>query len=254
MRSTAHLAALIGSLLVLSASPVRSEVNLNFGAKLSHDSNVNGSPTARQGDSYLTGHASAVYFTPINDERSRYFIGQAGLVATKYNKYTSADSTSLMASAGLWQKLDETWSGQATARAFWHDTKQSARNSDGYGTTLELKKQLNEKWWVKGFVDFENSAANISAFSYKGQTYGLGVGYLPRADTFVNLGFNHTDRDFKGAIAFETRSQTLYVEITERLQKNLYLSAGYAHGRNKSNFAGTAYVNNIFSIGLNVSY
>lgn len=254
MRLNASLAAIAGSLLVLLAGPARSEVNVHTGVKLSHDSNVNGSPTNKQDDFYLTGHVSGVYFTPINEDRTRYFIGQLGLSATKYNKYRSADSSSLLASAGLWQQLGETWSGQATARAFLRETRQDQRDSTGWGATAELKKQLDEKWWVKGIADFEDNSANASTFSYTGQTYGLGAGYMPRTSTFVNLGYNYTNRDFKGAVAFETRTHMLFAEITEKLRENLYLSVGYAHARNKSNFPGTNYSNNIWSIGLNASF
>lgn len=253
MRRIATLAAVAGAVLLVSTG-LRAETNFNVGVKLSHDSNVNGSPTARQGDFYLTGHASAVHFRPINDERTRYFIGQVGVMASKYDRYSSADSTSLLASVGLWQQLDETWSGQGTLRVFRRDTRQHDRDSDGYGATLELKKQLAEKWWVKGFADFEHSTANLGAFSYQGPTFGLGIGYLPRADTFVNLGYNLTDRDFKSIIPFETRTQLLYAELTERLRKDLYLSVGYAHGRNRSNVPGTNYSHHIWSVGLSVSY
>lgn len=254
MRLTASLAAIVGSVMVLLASPARSELNFHYGAKLSHDSNVNGSPASPQGDFYLTGYASAVYFNPVDDERTRYFIGQLGLSANRYDKYRSADSMSLLGSAGLWQKIGDTWSGQATVRAFLLDTRQHERDSDGYGATLELKKQFNEEWWAKGIADFEHSSANDSTFSYRGRTFGLGAGYLPRPDTFINFGYNRTDRDFKSAVPFETRTHMLYAEITQRLREKLYLSLGYAHARNNSNIAGTNYSNNIWSIGLNASF
>lgn len=232
---------------------------MNAGARLSHDNNVNGSPDTpnksnQRSDNYLTLSASAVYFTPLDDARTNYFIGQIGALSTHYNKFNNLDITMLVASAGLWKQLSDTWSGQVTGRAFTRDTQQQERNSDGYGATLELKKQLTETIWLKGLADYEDSKANLSTFSNTGPTYGLNLGYLPYKDTFINLGYSQSKRAFKSVNPFISKSQTLFIEGTQRLTKSWYLSGGYARQDNKSNVAGTAYTNNIVSIGLNFSY
>ena len=61
-------AVLTGGLIL--AVPAQADVTLNAGAKLTHETNVNGSPDTpttafQKSDTYLTLNASAVYFTPL---------------------------------------------------------------------------------------------------------------------------------------------------------------------------------------------
>ena len=226
---------------------------------MSRDNNVNGSPDTptkanQLGDNYLSLNTSAVYFTPLDAAQTRYFIGQAGAFSSAYNKFGNLNSAMLVASAGLWQQLSPTWSGQVTGRGFTRTTRQSDRDSSGFGGTLEIKNQLSPTVWVKGVVDYEDSKANLGTYSYTGKTYGVNLGYLPLKDTFVNLGYSHAARDFKSATPFVSKSQTLFAEVTQRMAKNWYLNGGYAYGRNDSNVAGTAYTNHTVSLGLNFSY
>ena len=139
-------------------------------------------------------------------------------------------------------------------RGFTRNTKQNDRDANGLGGTLEIKNQLSQTLWVKGVADYEDSKANLGMFSYTGETYGLNLGYLPLQDTFVHLGYSHAKRNFKSTSPFQSTSTTLFAEVSQRMAKNWYLNGGYAYGRNNSNVAGTAYTNNIFSVGLSFSY
>ena len=247
------------SVLAALAGPAQAEVTFNAGAKLSHDNNVNGSPDTptkanQLGDNYLTLSTSAVYYTPLDTAQTRYFIAQVGAFSSTYNKFNNLDSTMLVASAGLWQQLSPTWSGQVTGRSFSRNTKQTDRDSSGFGATLEIKNQLSPTLWVKGVADYEDSKANLGTFSYTGETYGVNLGYLPRKETFVNLGYSHAVRDFKSTSPFKATTQTLFADVSQQLAKNWYLNVGYALGRNDSNVAGTAYTNHTLSAGLSFSY
>ena len=251
--STAMLTA-----LALTA-PAQADVTLNAGARLTHETNVNGSPDTptkanQESDTYLTLNASAVYYTPLDTAKTRYFIGQIGALSSAYDKFDNLDNTMLVASAGLYKQLSSAWSGQVTGRGFTRNTKQSERDANGLGATLEIKNQLNQTVWVKGIADYEDSKANLSAYSYTGETYGVNLGYLPLKDTFVNLGYSHATRDFKTTSPFKTTAQTLFADVTQRMAKNWYLNGGYAYQDNDSNFAGTAYTNHIVSLGVNFSY
>ncbi|MES2907674.1 MAG: hypothetical protein V4688_00765 [Pseudomonadota bacterium] len=245
--------------LTVLAGPAQAVVTLNAGTKLSYDNNVNGSPDTptkanQRGDSYLTLNASAVYYTPLNVAQTRYFISQIGATSSVYQKFDNLDSSMLVASAGLWQQLSPTWSGQITGRGFTRDTQQTDRNANGAGGTLELKKQLRKTLWVKGVVDYEHNKANLDTFSYAGHTYGVNLGYLPFKDTFINLGYSHTNRDFKSTAPFESNTHLLFAEVSQRLAKNWYLNGGYAYADNDSNYSGTAYTNHIVSVGVSFSY
>lgn len=252
-------AALLAGMLAALTSLAQAEVNLNAGARLSHDNNVNGSPDTptkanQLSDNYLSLSGSAVYFKPLNDEQTNYFIAQLGVQASNYNKFKNLNSSMLVASAGLYRQLSPTWSGQVMGRGFRRDTRQNERDSNGVGASLEIKKQLNQTLWVKGVADYEDSKANLGSFSYTGETYGLNLGYLPRTDTFVNLGYSHARREFKSTLPFNATTQTLFAEVTERMSKNWYLNGGYAYMKNDSNFAGTAYTNQVLSLGVSFSY
>lgn len=259
MRFNRLPAVLMAAALAAVAGTSQAEVTFNAGAKASHDNNTNGSPDSptkanQRSDSYLTLSASAVYFTPLDAAQTTYFIGQIGGLTSAYNKFSNLDSSMLVASAGLYKQLSPTWSGQVTARGFTRDTRQSERDSNGLGATLEIKNQLSQTVWVKGVADYEDSKADLSAYSYTGKTYGLNLGYLPLKDTFINVGFSHATRDFRSVTAFVTKSKTLFAEATQRLAKNWYLNVGYAYGRNDSNIAATAYTNHVVSAGLSFSY
>lgn len=252
-------AAVLAGVLVALVNPAHAELTFNAGSKLSYDNNVNGSPDTptkanQLSDNYLTLSTSAVYYTPLDAAQTRYFIGQVGAFSSTYNKFNNLDSTMLVASAGLWQQLSPTWTGQVTGRGFSRNTKQTDRDSNGLGGTLEIKKQLSETLWVKGVADYEDSKANLSSYSYTGKTYGVNLGYLPRKETFVNLGYSQAARDFKSTAPFRTSTQTLFADVSQQLAKNWYLNVGYAYGRNDSNVDGTAYTNHTLSAGLSFSY
>lgn len=252
-------AAVMAGVLAVLAGSAHAEVTLNAGARVSHDNNVNGSPDTptkanQRGDNYLSLNASAVYYTPLDAAKSRYFIGQAGVMSSTYNAFTTLNNSGLVATAGLYQQLSSTWSGQVTGRGFTRNTRQTTRDSDGYGGTLELKKQLSQTVWVKAVADYEDSKANLTTYSYTGNTWGMNLGYLPLKDTFVNLGYSHNKRDFKSTAPFHSTSETMFVELSQRLAKNWFLNGGYAYGDNNSNYAGTAYTNHVVSAGVSLSY
>lgn len=235
------------------------EVNLNAGIRFSQDNNVNGSPDTptkvnQLRDTYRTLSASAVYYTALDAAKTRYFIGQVGAMSTSYNTYNNLDGSALMACAGLYQQLAPSWSAQFMGRGFSRYTRQTTRDSTGYGGTLELKKQFTQSLWVKGIADYENNAAHLASYSYNGKTWGLNLGYMPLADTFVNAGFSRNNRDFKTPVPFSTSTQTLFVELAQKLAKNWYLNGGYASMKNDSNYAGTAYTNHVLSLGVSCSY
>ncbi|MDB5797937.1 MAG: hypothetical protein JWP36_1839 [Paucimonas sp.] len=245
--------------LMLVASTARAEVTFNAGARLSHDSNVNGSPDLpsranQRSDTYLTTSASAVYFTPLNQEQTTYFVGQVGALVSKYNKFRNLDNSALVGSAGVFRQFSPAWSGQLTGRGFVRETQQADRNATGSGATLEIKKQMTDTLWLKGIADYEDARANLATFSNAGWTYGLNLGYLPRKDRFINAGVSQAKRDFKSAPVFSSKSRVWFIEGTEKLSKNWYLSLGYAFQDNDSNFAGTAYTSHVLSAGLSFSY
>lgn len=240
----------------LTAVVAQADVTVNAGARLNYDSNVNGAPndSSRLSDTYTSLNASAVYSKALDRAQTAYFIGQAGVLANRYNKYDNLDNTALVASAGLFKQLSSSWSGQVTGRGFNRDAKQDARDSTGWGTTLEIKNQLTPTVWVKGIVDYEDSNANLNSFSYTGKSLGLNIGYLPRPNTFVSLGYNRAILDFKTSAAFRTTSDAYYVEVTQKLTKNWYLNGTVAHQNNDSNIAGTAYNKPMVSLGINYSF
>lgn len=252
-------ALLAAGVLVTLPPPVLAEVSLNAGLRYSQDNNVNGSPDTpskanQRSDTAQNLNASVVYYTPLDEARTRYFIGQIGAVNSSYNTYNNLDSSMLIASGGLYQQLAPTWSGQFMARGFSRKTKQTARDSGGFGGTLEIKKQFTPTLWIKGMADYESNRANLSAYRYTGNTWGLNLGYMPLENTFLTVGFSHNSRDFKTAAPFRTSTQTLFAEFSQRLTKNWYLNGGYAAMKNDSNYAGTAYTNHVLSLGVSCSY
>lgn len=247
-----------GALVTLTAT-AQAEVSLNAGLRFSQDNNVNGSPDTpnkvnQRSDTNQTLNAGVVYYTPLDEAKTRYFIGQVGAMSTTYNTYNNLDGSMLIASAGLYQQIVPTWSGQFMARSFSRYTKQPTRDSGGFGGTLEIKKQITPTIWLKGIGDYEDNKANLSAYSYTGNTWGMSMGYMPLENTFLTAGFSHNNRDFKTAVPFRTATQTLFVEVSQRLMKNFYLNGGYASMKNDSNYAGTAYTNHVLSLGVSCSY
>ncbi len=244
---------------VILAIPAQADVTLNAGAKLTHETNVNGSPDTptkanQKSDTYLSLNASAVYYTPLDAAKTSYFIGQVGAITSAYDKFDNLDNSMLVASAGFYKQLSPSWSGQVTGRGFMRDTQPSARDADGFGATLEIKNQLSQSLWIKAIADYEDSTANLDAFSYTGETYGVNLGYMPLQNTFINLGYSHATRHFDTASAFSTTTQTPFAYVSQRLAKSWYLNGGYAYQDNDSNIAGTSYANHIVSLGLNFSY
>ena len=253
--SAAALTVVLG---VLSAS-ARAELTFNAGARLSRDNNVNGSPDAptkdnQRSDSYLSVNASVGYFAPLDVAKTLYFVGQVGATTAAYNRFSNLNSSTLLLSAGLYKQLSPAWSVQFTGRGFTLDTRQSTRDSNGLGATFELKNQLSETLWVKGIVDYEDSHADSNTFSYRSPTYGLSLGYLPLKDTFVNVGYSRARREFRSTLPFNTTTNSLYADLTQRLSKNWYLNGGYAFRENDSNIGGTRYTNHVVSVGLSFSF
>lgn len=254
-----HFTRLTAIAALAVAGSVHAEVTFNAGARLSHDTNVNGSPdspskASQRSDTYLTTSASMVYFTALNKAETNYFVGQVGVQASRYNKFRNLDNSGLLGSLGLYRQFSPAWSGQLTGRAFVRETQQADRNASGTGGTLEIKRVLTDTLWVKAIADYEDSRANLATYSNAGWTYGLSLGYLPRKDRFINVGGSQARRDFKSTPFFSSRSRVWYIEGTEKLSKNWYLSLGYAFQDNDSNVAGTAYTSHILSAGLSFSY
>ena len=254
-----HIWHMGASLLLVGAfipAGAQADVTLNAGLKLTNETNINGSPvkSTEGSDTYATLNASAVYYTPLDSAKTTYFIGQVGALSSTFDKFDELNNTALIGSAGLYKQLSSSWSGQITGRGFGRDTKQNDRDSTGWGTTLEVKNQLTSTVWIKGVADYEDSSANRRHFSYTSPTLGLSMGFMPLENTFASLGYSHNTRDFDTDAAFKTTSQTYFVDVTQRLAKNWYLNGAYAYQDNDSNYAGTAYKNQIVSAAINLSF
>lgn len=245
---------LLGGLF--ASAGAQAEVTLNAGLRINHESNVNGAPDKRdqRSDTSTALAASAVYYTALDSAKNTYLIGQAGVLGNKYNTYGALDNSLVNASVGLYRQLSSSWSGQVTGRGFARDTKQNERDSNGLGTTLELKKQLTSTVWIKGVADYEDSKANLSAYSYTGKTLGINTGFLPRQDTFVSFGYSHTKRDFDTAVSFKTTTRSAFADLTRQMSKNWYLSGTYSLQDNDSSTPNSAYKNHVLSIAANFSY
>lgn len=246
-------------LACLTTSPkANAELTLNAGLRQIYERNVNGAPDTSKDNQLRDTHtnlsASAVYYTTLGEGNSTYFIGQVGAQSSYYHRYSNLHNSMANASVGLYKQFSSAWSGQFTGRGYTRETRQRARDANGWGTTLELKNQLTPTVWVKGVADYENSDANASYFSYTAQTLGLSLGYLPWQNTFINVGFSEVKRDFNTAIAFHTTTHTLFTEVSQKLAKNWYVTGSYAYQNNESNIANTAYTNQILSLGVAFSY
>ncbi len=251
--------AVLAGIFIAISSSAQADIDLNAGINTSYQKNVNGSPDlptpANQLSDRATGlNVSAVYFTPIDADNTRYFIGQVGGVSTKYAKYNTLDNSMLAASMGIYQQFSTSWSGQFTGRNFSLTTQQDARNAKGLGGTVEIKDQLSQSLWLKGTADYADAKANLSSYSYKGPTYGLGMGYLPVEDTFMTLFYSSATQDFQTVTPFKAVSRTVYTDVTQRLAKNWFLNVSYSRSSNSSNIAGTDYTSQILSAAINFSY
>lgn len=241
---------------LFASAGAQAELTLNAGLRLNQESNVNGSPLKSDelSDSYTSLNASAVYYTALDSANTTWFIGQAGAFASAYKQYSNLNNTGLTASAGLYRQLSETWSGQLTGRTFRRDFRQTERDSNGWGSSFELKKQLTSTIWVKGVADYEDSRAELDPFSYKGKSLGLNAGYVPRQDLFLSAGYNRTKRDFETKDTFETTTDAYFADLTWQLASRWYLSTTYSLQDNKSNIPNTAYKNHGLSIAATYSY
>jgi len=127
----------------------------------------------------------------------------------------------VVASVGYYKQLSETWSGQVTGARLRTRYPAACARLQRFGATLEIKKQMTEKVWLKAVADYEDSRANLTSFSNSGATYGVNLGYLPEKDTFINLGYSQGKRDYKSVAPFVSKSEMLFVEATQRLAKKL---------------------------------
>ena len=103
-------------------------------------------------------------------------------------------------------------------------------------------------------MDYEDSKANLTTFSYTGNTFGVNFGYLPMEKTFINAGLSRAKRDFKSVAPFNSTTQTVFVDVSQQIDKSWYLNVGFSQGHNDSNVPGTAYNSRVLSAGLSFSY
>lgn len=253
-RSALSYAAVL--MIGMTAGIAQAEITLNAGVRQSYQANLNGSTikTNEKDDTYTGLSASMVYYTALDDARSVYFISNLGAQKTMFQKYDFLDSTAANLGLGLYKQLAPRWSAQLTGRGFMRDMQQKERDSNGWGTSAELKHQLTHTLWVKGVADYEDSKANLKAYNYTGKTVGVQAGAVPFKNTFVNIGYNHAKRDFDTATKFTTTTNMVFADVSQRLWEKVYLSGSYAFMRNSSNIEGTAYKDQIASLGLSVSY
>ncbi len=253
---TRHMVA--GSLLAAAgwATCANADIVVNAGLGTTYESNVNGAPTSTGlgSDTYTTLNASAQYFTPLDESKSTYFIGQFGALASKYNTFSNLDNTEAIASAGIYKQFNSSWSGELSGRGFDLHVQQNGLDARGEGTTLLVKNQLTSDLWLQGVADYEDSRADLSSYGYAGTTLGMNLGYLPWQNTFVNTGYNHISRNFDTAVGFTTTTQAYFVNVVQQLTKNWFLNGTYTYQDNTSNIAGTAYKDQILSLAINFSY
>ena len=250
---------LLGSSLlfagILVSAAAQADTTFNAGLKTTSESNINGATVQANelSDRYTTLNASGVYYTALDSEKTSYFIGQVGASSNKYSTYTGLDSSSVGASAGLYQQLTQSWSAQLTGRGFGRSTTNPDRDSKGWGSTLEIKNQLSTTVWIKGVADYESTKANLNSNDNTGNTLGLSMGFLPLENTFASLGFNQNKRNFTLS-SFKTTSNTYYVDLTQRISKILYLNFAYAMQNNSNSASDLSSKNNILSAAINLSF
>lgn len=263
MKNTRHLMPKLAALMLSGASMLsleaQAEFTANAGLRLTHETNVNGSPDqpskANQlSDNSATLSASAVYYTPLDSARSAYFVGTLGATASSYNRYNQLNNSAVYGVAGLFKQFAPGLTGQASLRLFDRQTRQDERDSSGWGGTVELSKSLSKPLWLKGVLDYESSNANLASFSYDANAIGLVAGYSISDNTLLTAGTNYTKRRYDTSVAFNTKSTVFYGDITQRVAKNWYVTGSYAYQDNDSNIAGTGYTNQVISLAVNFSY
>lgn len=247
------------SILLLAGVAVGSaqaEVAFNAGARTGYDSNVNGvaRDADEEADRFVSAASSLVYYTALDAAKTTYFIGQIGAISNHYDRYDVLDNSALILSGGLYRQLNANWSGQISVRGGQRRAEQSARDTGSVGSTVEIKNQLTPQLWVKLVGDIEDAEADLDYFSYTGTSVGLMLGYRLLANTFVNGGYIYTQRDFATAADFETQTDTYFVEATQRLSEQWYLSGSYALKDNRSNISATDYENHVLAVGINFNY
>lgn len=247
------------SILLLAGVAVGSaqaEVAFNAGVRTGYDSNVNGvaRDADEEADRFVSAAASLVYYTALDSAKTTYFVGQVGAISNHYDRYDILDNSALIVSGGLYRQLNTNWSGQISVRGGQRRAEQSARDTDSVGSTVEIKNQLTPQLWVKLVGDIEDANADLDYFSYTGTSVGLSLGYRLLANTFVNGGYIYTQRDFATAADFETQTDTYFVEATQRLSEQWYLSGSYALKDNRSNISATDYDNHVLAVGINFNY
>lgn len=263
MKTTPHLMQKLAVIMLPCALMLslesRAEVTLNAGLRFTHETNVNGSPDKPSKDNQLSDNsatlsASAVYYTPVDSARSAYFVGTVGAMASSYNRYDQLNNSAIYGVAGLFKQFAPGLTGQASLRLFDRQTRQDERDSDGWGSTVELSKHFSKALWLKGVLDYENSNANLSSFGYDANSIGLVAGYSITDGTLLTVGTNYTKRRYDTNVAFNTKSTVLYGDVTQRVAKNWYVTGSYAYQDNDSNIAGTGYTNQVISLAVNFSY
>ena len=239
----------------LVSAGAQAEVNFNAGLKTTSESNVYGATVKANelSDRYTTLNASGVYYTTLGSGDATYFIGQVGAASNKYITYLGLNSDSVSASVGLYQQLTQSFSAQLTGRGFSRSTENPNRDSTGSGGTLELKNQLGATSWIKGVADYENTTANLSSNDNTANTLGLSLGFMPLANTFASLGGSQNKRTYTLS-GLETTSNTFYVDLTQRLSKNVFLNGAYATQDNSRSDSALSSKNNILSAAINLSF
>lgn len=253
-RSAVNLAAAL--IAGMAAGVAQAEITLNAGVRQSYQTNLNGSTIKadEKDDSYTGINASMVYYTSLDEARSLYFISNLGAQKTMFQQYDFLDSTGANLGLGLYKQLTPRWSTQFTGRGFMRDMEQKERDSNGWGTSAEIKHQLTRTLWIKGVADYEDSKANLNAYNYTGETLGVQAGLLPFKKTFLNLGYSHAKRDFDTATKFITTANAVFLDVSQRVWEKIYLSGSYAYMKNSSNIEGTSYNDSVVSLGISVSY
>lgn len=234
----------------------QAEVAFNAGVRTGYDSNVNGVArnVEEESDQFVSAAASVLYYTALDVAKTTYFVGQLGAIANRYERYDVLDNSALIVSAGLYRQLNADWSAQISVRNGLREMDQSARDTDSVGSTVEIKNQLNPQLWIKLVGDIEDADADLDYFSYTGTSVGVQLGYQVFTNTFINGGYTYTERDFATTADFETKSDTYFLEATQRLSSQWYLSGSYALRDNRSNIDATDYENHVMAVGITFHY
>lgn len=242
--------------LGVAIGSAQAEVAFNAGVRTGYDSNVNGvaRDAEEESDQFVSAAASVLYYTALDAAKTTYFVGQLGAISNRYDRYDVLDNSALILSGGLYRQLNADWSAQISVRNGLRQADQSARDTDSLGSTVEIKNQLTPQLWIKLVGDIEDADADLDYFSYTGSSVGVLLGYQVRANTFINGGYTYTQRDFATAADFETKTDTYFVEATQRLSSQWYLSGSYALKDNRSNIDATDYENHVVAVGINFHY